>query len=200
MPIASLIHRSKRVAGPVLSVLLFTTAAWVLHHELKLYHFNEIVAALRGVTAARTAIAIVVTLSSYAVMSCYDVLALRYIRRMLSYRQIGLASFVGYSFSNNIGLSMITGASIRYRLYSAWGLSTENITKVVVFCSLSLWLGVFCPWRYCFYGFSFRSACHRPCAVRIGPYSRHGHAGRGSDLRNIRAIKENPGQDERVGV
>ena len=29
---------------------------------------------------------------------------------------------------------MLAGASIRYRLYSAWGLSTLEITKVIIFC------------------------------------------------------------------
>lgn len=36
---------------------------------------------------------------------------------------------------------MIAGASVRYRLYSAWGLSALQITKVVAFCVLTLWLG-----------------------------------------------------------
>jgi uncharacterized membrane protein YbhN (UPF0104 family) len=38
---------------------------------------------------------------------------------------------------------MIAGASVRYRLYSAWGLSALEITKVVAFCSLTLWFGFF---------------------------------------------------------
>jgi phosphatidylglycerol lysyltransferase len=32
---------------------------------------------------------------------------------------------------------------VRYRLYSAWGLSALQITRVVVFCTLTLWLGFF---------------------------------------------------------
>ena len=38
---------------------------------------------------------------------------------------------------------MIAGASVRYRLYSAWGLSAVQITQVVAFCTLTLWLGFF---------------------------------------------------------
>ena len=125
----------------MLSVVLFTAAAWVLYHELKIYPFHEIIQALNDVTALRVSIAAGITLMSYGMMTCYDVLALRYVHHELSYRQIGFASFVGYALSNNIGLSIIAGASVRYRLYSAWGLSTEEITKVVVFCSLTVWLG-----------------------------------------------------------
>ena len=77
----------------------------------------------------------------YLIMTGYDFFALRYIKRKLHYGKVALASFVGYAFSNNIGLSMVAGGSIRYRLYSAWGLSGLEIAEVVVFCSLSLWLG-----------------------------------------------------------
>ncbi len=88
-------------------------------------------------------VAIGLTILSYAIMTGYDALALRYIRHQLAYSKIGFASFIGYAFSNNIGLSMIVGASVRYRLYSAWGLSTLQITQVVAFCTLTLWLGFF---------------------------------------------------------
>jgi hypothetical protein len=37
---------------------------------------------------------------------------------------------------------MIAGSSVRYRLYSAWGLSAIDITKVVAFYTLALWLGL----------------------------------------------------------
>jgi phosphatidylglycerol lysyltransferase len=74
-------------------------------------------------------------------MTGYDSLALKYIQHALAYSRIALASFIGYAFSNNIGFSMLAGASVRYRLYSAWGLSTLEITKVVAFCSLTFWLG-----------------------------------------------------------
>lgn len=46
---------------------------------------------------------------------------------------------------------MIASASVRYRLYSAWGLSALEITKVVAFCSLTLWFGFFplvWPWFF----------------------------------------------------
>ena len=83
------------------------------------------------------------TVLSYAVMTGYDVLAIHYIRHPLAYSKIGMASFIGYAFSNNIGMSMIAGASVRYRLYSVWGLSALQITQVVAFCAPTMWLGFF---------------------------------------------------------
>jgi phosphatidylglycerol lysyltransferase len=133
----------RRILGPSLSFILFAAALWLLHNELRNYHLWDILAALESIPAGRLGAVAGLTILSYAVMTGYDVLAMRYIQYPLSYSKIGLASFIGYAFSNNIGMSMIAGASVRYRLYSAWGLSALQITQVVAFCTLTLWLGFF---------------------------------------------------------
>jgi phosphatidylglycerol lysyltransferase len=129
--------------GPLFGLLLFVAALWVLHHELSAYHLHDILRRLRELSANRLSLALGLTVVSYLVMTGYDTLALRYVQHPLAYSKIALASFVGYAFSNNMGLSMIAGASVRYRLYSGWGLSTLEITKVIAFCTLTLWLGFF---------------------------------------------------------
>jgi len=133
----------RKMLGPGLSLVLFAAAAWLLHHELKTYHLRDILHALDAIPGAYLWAAAGLTILSYAVMTGYDALAMRYVRYPLSYSKIGLASFIGYAFSNNIGMSMIAGASVRYRLYSAWGLSALQITQVVAFCTLTMWLGFF---------------------------------------------------------
>jgi uncharacterized membrane protein YbhN (UPF0104 family) len=133
----------RKILGSGLSLILFAAAVWLLHTELSAYHLRDILHAFDAIPGMHLWAAVGLTILSYSVMTGYDMLAMRYIRYSLSYSKIGLASFIGYAFSNNIGMSMIAGASVRYRLYSAWGLSTLQITQVVAFCTLSLWLGFF---------------------------------------------------------
>ena len=71
-----------------------------------------------------------------------DLLAIRYIEKPLAAGKVILTSFISYAFSNNIGLSLLAAGSIRYRLYSAWGLSTEEIARVISFTVATFWLGV----------------------------------------------------------
>ena len=136
-----MITRIKSLFGPVLSVTLFGVAAWLLHHELRTFHFHELAGTIKSISSGRILAATGFTILSYLVMTGYDLLALRYVDHPLPYRKTGLASFIGYAFSNNIGMSMLSGASVRYRLYSAWGLSTFEIAQVVAFCTLTFWLG-----------------------------------------------------------
>jgi len=129
--------------GPLFGIFLVAMAIWILHHELRAYHFHDIARHLRELPAHRLLLALAFTTLSYFILTGYDTLALRYIRHPLGYARTALASFIGYAFSNNIGFSAIAGASVRYRLYLAWGLSAIETTKVVIFASLTLWIG-FC--------------------------------------------------------
>jgi phosphatidylglycerol lysyltransferase len=128
--------------GPVIVLLLLAVAFWVLHHQLKEYHYQDIVRSLRAIPGPRLLLAFLLTILSYVVLTGYDVLALRYVQRPLPFGKIALASFIGHVFSYNIGLSVLGSSAVRYRLYSAWGLSAVEITKVVAFCTLAFWLGV----------------------------------------------------------
>lgn len=132
-----------RALGPVFGLLLFAGALWVLHHELKDYRYEDIVGRLHEIPSGRLLLAIGLTFLSYIVLTWNDTLAFRYIRHPMLYRKIAPASFISYAFSNNIGLSMITGSTVRFRLYSVWGLSAIDITKVIAFCTLTFWLGLF---------------------------------------------------------
>ena len=97
----------RKILGPGLSLVLFTAAVWLLHNELKTYHLKDILLAFDAIPGAHLWAGTGLTIASYAVMTGYDLLAMRYIQYPLSYCKIGLASFIGYAFSNNIGMSMI---------------------------------------------------------------------------------------------
>ena len=133
----------RKYAGPLISLILFSAALWALYHEVQTLHLQHILTEIAAIPGKQLWLAAVLTALSYTIMTGYDYLAIRFVKHSLSLRKIALASFIGYAFSNNIGMSMLAGASVRYRIYSNWGLSALDITKVVAFCTLTLWLGFF---------------------------------------------------------
>ena len=72
----------------------------------------------------------------------YDAMALRYIGFRLPLRRTAFASFIAYAFSQMLGFPLLTGGSVRYRLWSAWGLSTAQIARAVGFVAFSFALGM----------------------------------------------------------
>lgn len=127
--------------GALASLGVFCAALWVLHRALATLSLSRIVAEFNAIPAATVLAAIGLTALSYLVLTGYDALALRSIGRPLPYGTVALASFAGYAFSHNIGLALVSGGSVRYRIYSTAGLSSEEIAKVVVLCTLTFGLG-----------------------------------------------------------
>lgn len=126
---------------PFLGAALFVLALWLLHRELSGFHYRDVAAFLTSLPISRLALALGLTAAGYLALTAYDFLAFRWIDHPLPYRRIALASFIGYAVSNNLGQVMLTGAPLRYRLYSEWGLTAEEITKVVSFCLVTFWIG-----------------------------------------------------------
>jgi uncharacterized membrane protein YbhN (UPF0104 family) len=52
-----------------------------------------------------------------------------------------LGSFASYSIGHNVGASVFSGGAVRYRIYSAWGLSVIEVTKICFIAGLTFWLG-----------------------------------------------------------
>ena len=128
--------------APFLALVLFGAALWGLHHVLGSYNYQDIVHQLRSIPIGKISLALILTVASYVVMTAYDGLSIAYIQHHLKRGKVMLASFISYSFSNNIGLSILTSGSIRYRLYTAWGFSIGEITKVITFTTVTFWLGI----------------------------------------------------------
>jgi phosphatidylglycerol lysyltransferase len=133
--------RLLRRLTPFVGLVAFALALFVLHRELHAYRYHDLVHALRSIPSVHLFLAGLLALLSYTLQTGYDALGLRYAGRSLPYRRTALASFVGYAFSNTVGLAVISAGSVRLRLYSGWGLSAIEIAKVIGFCSLAFWSG-----------------------------------------------------------
>jgi phosphatidylglycerol lysyltransferase len=128
--------------APVVSVVAFALVAVVLHRVLAAHPLAEIVADLRSIPRSALAAAALATVASYLLLTRYDALALRYLGRDVAAPRIALTSFVAYAFGHNLSLASFTGAAIRFRLYSAQGLTAIDVATVVGFCSVTTALGL----------------------------------------------------------
>ncbi len=131
-----------RRLSPLIGLALLAAALWVLRRELQSLTLADLGASLAAIPPTMRALAVVLTAINYAVLTGYDQLAFVYLGRRFPRWQIAMASFVGYAFANNVGFAIVSGASARYRFYSRWGLTAEEISRIVVFYSGTFWLGL----------------------------------------------------------
>jgi phosphatidylglycerol lysyltransferase len=133
--------RFVRWIGPALALTLSAVALVFLQRELAAYNYRIIKRAVAAIPPHSVALALATTAVCYGVLFWYDWLALRYVGRKLALHRTALASFIAYAFSQGLGVSALTGASVRFRFWSAWGLSGGEIAEGVAFTTTTFWLG-----------------------------------------------------------
>jgi glycosyltransferase 2 family protein len=117
-------------------------AAFLLYRTLSRYSLDQLVEAVSAVPVPRLLGAAGFAAASYLCLTCFDYLALRYVGKPLPYPKAALASFTALSLGHNIGLAALSSGAVRYRFYSRWGLSTGEVAKVIVFCGITVGLGL----------------------------------------------------------
>jgi uncharacterized membrane protein YbhN (UPF0104 family) len=126
----------------VISVTIIAVAVVVLYRILRNVNSTEVIDALRATDLRHFALAAVFVAGGYFTLTFYDLFALRTIeRREVPYWAAAMAGFTSYSVGHNVGASVFTGGAVRYRIYSAWGLSAVEVAKVCFVAGLTFWLG-----------------------------------------------------------
>jgi len=125
----------------VIGLAAVVFSGWLLYRELRGHTAGEFLAAIRAISPSRWLLALASTALAYSALACYDQLALTHLRRRLDWRFVGLTSFTAYALAHNIGATVVSGALIRYRAYSAKGLSAADVGLLVAFTSSTFALG-----------------------------------------------------------
>ncbi len=142
-PMTKAAHKSRwRWLGVAIGVLLFAGAVYVLYTELREHPWREVAAQLRSLPRMRLWLALAATVLGYLALTGYDALSLIQLGHRLPYRCVAYAAFLGYAFANSLPLSVVTGASVRYRMYSAWGLSSQEAARVITLNTVTYVVGL----------------------------------------------------------
>jgi uncharacterized membrane protein YbhN (UPF0104 family) len=97
--------------------------------------------AIAGIPHGRLALAGLLAAASYATLTLFDWLGLRYAEHPLPYPRAALASFVALSIGHTLGLAPLGSGALRARYYAQWGLDAEAIGKVILFCAATVTIG-----------------------------------------------------------
>jgi phosphatidylglycerol lysyltransferase len=128
--------------GPFAALLVFTLVVWVLHHQLAHLHVRRVLAHLHAIPSRQVLAALGFTALSYWLLTTYELLALKYLRRAIPYTRIVFNAFIAYSFGHTLGFAAFTQTAIRLRLYATARISAIDVATVSVFCSASFGVGL----------------------------------------------------------
>jgi uncharacterized membrane protein YbhN (UPF0104 family) len=135
-------HGAAHVLGALASVALFAVAAYILANVLSSVRFSDVVEAVKAMSGGQILAALFFTALSYLALTGYDIAALRQIRHRSPYRVTALASFASYAIAFNLGFPIVTGAAVRYWIYSRVQMTALQVAHVTVITGVTFWLGM----------------------------------------------------------
>jgi phosphatidylglycerol lysyltransferase len=135
-------ERLRRALPAVVGLLLFLAALEVLRIQLHALTWRALNADVWNTPPRRLGLALLLTILNYLVLTTYDFIAFSYIGKRLDSKRILVTSFVAYAVANNVGFSILSGASVRYRFYTRWGVSATDLSRVVFSYVVTFWLGL----------------------------------------------------------
>jgi uncharacterized membrane protein YbhN (UPF0104 family) len=128
--------------GVALSLLIVACVGIALWHLLRDIDAGKVIAAFTAQPIRNIAIAGVFVVLGYITLTFYDVFALHVIgRRTIPFHVAALASFTSYTIGHSLGAATLTGAVVRLRVYSPWGLNVLDIAKIAFVTGMTFWLG-----------------------------------------------------------
>ena len=120
----------------------FGLAGYLLYVGLSQFTWADIVQSVRAIPAWNMTLALIYCALSYLCLTGFDWTGVRYVKNDLAYPKIALASFVALGLGQSIGLAGLSSGAIRYRYYAHWGMSTEDVAKIVLLSGVTVGLGL----------------------------------------------------------
>ena len=132
------ISKYRQPIGLAVTVLLFTIALIACRHLLSELDLNALHDSILEVPKPALLGALAATVAGFIILLGYEWSASRYAGVDLAPRTLALGGFTAFAIGNAIGLSMLSGGSVRYRLYARHGLGAAEVARMTLFASLSL--------------------------------------------------------------
>ncbi len=134
--------RLRHAIPVILGIGLFALGTFALFKLLKPIHPGDVLQHARAMPWPVLGAAFGATAMGYLALIGYDWSALRYMGKKVPGRIVALGGFLGYSFGNTIGISVVSGGAVRYRIYSAFGLNAFEVATISTFVALAFGFGI----------------------------------------------------------
>jgi uncharacterized membrane protein YbhN (UPF0104 family) len=125
-------------------IAIMCVAFWFVKYKLTKSNitWEKVQEGIANVPFWQIGIAFLLTGLNYLILTGYDWIAVRHLKKELPMSKIMTGAVVGYSYGNVLGW-LLGGNAVRYRLYSSWGFSFLEIVAFVSILATTFWLGLF---------------------------------------------------------
>jgi glycosyltransferase 2 family protein len=132
----------KEWIGALLGLVVLGLAIWGLRMVAGQVTLAEVIADVRATSNRTLLLAALSAAASYVVLVGYDWLATRHLGYVLPWSRLAKASFASFTMSHTLGVTVVTGGTVRYRIYSRDGVRAADVAMIILLCGWTFWLGI----------------------------------------------------------
>ncbi len=132
----------KSWVGGALGIVILCLGIWGVRMIAGQVTIADVLADIRATPVHLLVLAAASTALSYVVLMFYDWFATRHLGYRLPFPTIAAASFASFTLAHTLGLTALTGGTVRYRIYSRVGVKAADVAAIVLMCGWTFWLGV----------------------------------------------------------
>ena len=132
----------RQFIAPVAGVIVLALALFALHRMSQQVTIDQVAAAVHATPTLTLVCAALFTALSYVILTGYDWLALNHLGYRLPFSTIANASFTSFTMSHTLGMTVLTGGTVRYRIYTRVGVEPLDVVLIVALCGWTFWLGI----------------------------------------------------------
>ncbi len=132
----------RQLIAPVAGLIVLALAVFALRrisHEVTL---AQVVAAMHATPTPVLIGAALFVVLSYIILTGYDWLALDHLGYRLPLATVANASFTSFTMSHALGMTVLTGGTVRYRIYTRVGVAPLDVVLIIALCGWTFWLGI----------------------------------------------------------
>ena len=133
---------SRHLIASALGLIVAALAVFALGRLSREITFAAVVAAISATPPATLGLAAALTVVSYLILTGYDWLALDHLGYRLPLVTVATAAFTSFTMSHTLGMTALTGGTVRYRLYTRVGVAPRDIVMIIALCGWTFWLGL----------------------------------------------------------
>ena len=132
----------KQWIGAALGLVVLCLAIWGIRLIAGQVTMAEISADIHDTPGHLLVAAALSAAASYVVLVGYDWLATRHLGYKLAWPTLAAASFASFTMSHTLGVTVLTGGTVRYRIYTRAGVKPADIAMIILLCGWTFWLGI----------------------------------------------------------
>ena len=132
----------KQWIGAGLGLVVLCLAIWGIRMIAGQVTLAEILADIHATPGHLLVAAALSAAASYVVLIGYDWLATRHLGYKLPWPTLAAASFASFTVSHTLGVTVLTGGTVRYRIYTRAGVKPVDIAMIILLCGWTFWLGI----------------------------------------------------------